>query len=124
MSNFPLYPELSEQGKKEAEIVIERFKKRMKDIAEETLGEVYVDIADHIESDSWVNFRNSLLDGFKGYGNRNIQGRYDFKLIREQIYFQFRDELIKDLDQDNLERIKNLESDVARLQEMLSSRYR
>lgn len=109
---YPLYPELSEDGKLEAEKLIEKFKIGMKKAAEEVLGEIYCDIPTHIESDSWTNFRNDLMSGFRNYGNRKLQADYDFKEIRQQIFFQFKDDILKDLDQDNLERISKLEKEV------------
>lgn len=116
---YPLYPELNEDGKKEAELAIEHFKTKIKSAMEEVLGQIYCDIPGYIETDSWTNFRNALMEGFCNYGNRKLQGDYDFKTIREQIYYQFRDEIIKDLDQDNLEKIKSLEKQVAELRESL-----
>lgn len=122
MSEYPLFPELHEDGKKEAEAVIEKFKKRLKAIAEEVLGEVYCDIPTYIESDSWMNFRNALISAFKNYGNRKLQGEYDFKQIREQIYCQFREEIIKDLNQDNLEEIEKLKKEIRNLRDIIEQR--
>jgi hypothetical protein len=121
---YPLYPRLSEEGRKEAERVIEWAKKKLKDVCDEALGQIYVDIPSYIESDSWTNFRNDMMDGFKDYKTRMKQGEYDFKLIRQKIYGEFRDEIIKDLDRDNLARIKELESEVGRLRDQLDSAYR
>lgn len=120
--SYPLFPTLSEQGKLEAEAVVMRFKDKFKRAAEEALGEIYVEIPNYIESDSWTNFRNNVLDAFRDYSNRKLQGSYDFKLIRQQIFADFREEILKDLDQDNLERIRTLEADVARLRDMLEHR--
>ena len=117
---YPLYPELSEAGREEAQRLIDKFKKKMKEAADEVLGELYVDVACFIESDSWTNFRNALLDGLRGYKNRKVQAGYDFKKIREKIYFEYRDEIIKDLDQDNLKKIAELEKINSGLHEMLS----
>lgn len=116
---FPLYPELSEEGKKEAEAVVELFKAKFKKAAEECLGEIYTEIPSYIESDAWVNFRNALMSGFRNYGNRKLQADYDFKQIRQEIFFQFRDEILKDLDQDNLAKIDELQAEIRRLREMI-----
>lgn len=120
---YPLFPELHEEGKKEAEAVIEKFKKKFKAVAEECLGEIYMGIPDYIETDSWTNFRNSLMSGFRNYGNRKIQGEYDFAEIRRQIFYQFREEITKDLDQDNLVRIAQLEKEVKELRERLEREW-
>ena len=86
MDEYPLYPELTEAGKKEAVELIESFKTALKKVAEETISNLYCDVIQYIESDSWNNFRNELMSGLKNYANRRIQGEYDFKAIRQQIY--------------------------------------
>lgn len=122
--DYPLYPLLSEEGKLEAERVIELAKKRIKDVCDEALGEIYMGIPRYIESDSWTNFRNDMMDGFRDYRTRIKQGEYDFKQIRQTIYNEFRAEIIADLDQDNLAEIKRLQEAVKRLNDMLYERNR
>lgn len=119
---YPLYPELPEAGREEAGALVERFKVQLKKAAEEVLGGLYTDVVCHIESDSWTNYRNAMMDGFKDYRNRLVQGEYDFRAIREKIYSEFRADIIKDLDQDNLKRIEDLQKEVSRLQDMISER--
>jgi len=116
MSNeYTLFPSLSEEAQKEAEQLIENFKKQLIKIAEDAIGNLYSDIIFYIKSDSWQNFRNELMDGLRNYNNRKIQAEYDFEKIRREIYNEFKDEIIKDLDQDNLQRIKKLEEKNAEL---------
>lgn len=121
---FPLFPELQEGGAEAAQKMIDRFKEELEKVARnvisETLGEFYSDMVTHIESDSWTNYRNELMQGFQNYGNRKIQGEHDFKEIRQSIFREFKDEIIDDLNQDNIERIKNLES---QLESLWKSRY-
>ena len=116
---YPLYPTLPEPGAQEAQELIERFKQQLKTAAEFAFTDFYTNILPYIESDSWLNFRNQMLEGFLNYNNRKIQGEYDFKQLRQQIYREFRDEIIKDLDQDNLEEIERLKREVEHLREML-----
>lgn len=116
-NQFPLYPELSPEGCEIAQELINKFKNQLKKVADEVIGDLYVDVPAYIESDSWNNFRNQLMAGFKNYGNRKIQGDYDFKEIRQQIYKEFRDEIIEDLNQDNLNKIEELEKEIVRLRE-------
>ena len=107
-NNFPLFPNLPEDGAKEAQALIDEFKKRLTAAAEEVIGTLYCDVMPHIESDSWTNFRNHLMDGLRNYGNRKIQGEYDFKGIRQAILREFRDEIIADLNQDMIAEIADL----------------
>lgn len=115
--DYPLYPELSEEGKQEAQELINQFKEKMKKVCEETLGQLYVDVACYIESDSWTNYRNQLLAGFQNYNNRKIQGQYDFAKIRRKIYEEYRDEIIKDLNQDLVQEIESLKQEIKALNE-------
>ncbi len=101
-ADYPLYPDLTEEGKKEADQWLQTFRYRMKKVADEVISETYTSCVEYIESDSWSNFRNELLAGFKNYSNRKIQAEYDFAEIRAAIYKQFRDEIIVDLNQDLL----------------------
>ena len=113
---FPLYPDLSEEGEIEAQKLIDAFKENLREAAreviDETITELYCDILPHIQSDSWGNFRRDLMEGLLNYNNRKIQGDYDFKDIRQQIYKEYREDIIKDLDQDNLEEIKKLKEQI------------
>ncbi len=117
---FPLFPNLSEEAKVEAEQLINSFKERLKKVTEEVLDELCINVMPYIESDAWSNFRNELLDGFRNYNNRKIQGKYDFKKIREEIYREYKDDIIKDLDQDHLEEISRLKEEIKRLRAELN----
>ena len=108
MSEYPLYPELKEPAAEEAQNLIDKFKEQLKKAAEKAIGNLYCDVAIHIESDSWTNFRNDLMEGFRNYDNKKIQGEFDFKKIREEIYKEYRDEIIADLNQDYINEIADL----------------
>jgi len=114
---YPLYPDLTEEGGLEAQRLIDRFKENMKKVCEETLSELYTDVAVYISSDSWTNYRNQLLNGFQNYGNRRIQGVHDFAKIRKSIYNEYRDELIPDLNQDLLAEIESLKLQIKYMEE-------
>lgn len=116
---YPLYPELSEEGKKESELLVEKFKEKLKKVAEEAIEGFYCDMIHDIESDSWQNFRNQIMDGFKNYNNRKIQNRFDFKEIRQQIFKEYREEIIPDLNQDILEENESLKNQILQLREYL-----
>lgn len=105
---YPLYPELPEAGKQEAQLLIDKFKDQLKKAADEVISDLYVDVVEHIESDSWTNFRNFLMSGLKNYDNRKLQAKYDFKEIRQSILRNHREDIIDDLNQDMLEEIEKL----------------
>jgi hypothetical protein len=123
---YPLYPNLSEEGANEAEFIIGDFKKKLSKAAEEAIGSLYSGIIPYIESDSWQNFRNQMMDGFKNYNNRKIQGAYDFKEIRAEIFKDFKDEIIIDLNQDIWEENQTLKQQIEDLKELhrnMQTRY-
>lgn len=55
MTDDRLYPKLSEQGKKEAQEVINRLKAEMAKVCEKVISDFYINISCYIESDSWEN---------------------------------------------------------------------
>ena len=116
---FPLYPNLSEEGKQEAQALIDVFKEKLMKAAKEAISNLYCDAADFIESDSWSNFRNTIIAGYQNYGNRHRQGEWDFAKIRTEIFKQFRDEIIPELNQDLVKENEELRKDIERLKEDL-----
>jgi len=109
---FPLFPELSKEAANEAQELINNFKKQLIVAADEAIGNLYCDILPYIESDSWTNFRNDLMDGFKNYNNKKIQSASDFKEIRQAILVNHREDIINDLNQDMLKEIADLKQQV------------
>lgn len=109
---YPLYPEPSEAGKEEAQKLIDQFKVEIKKAADNVIGQMYCDVVPHIESDSWTNYRNAMMDGFRNYDNRMVMGEHDFKNIRAAIYKEYRDEIIVDLNQDMVEEIEALKNQI------------
>ncbi|RLC30412.1 hypothetical protein DRH13_04370 [Candidatus Woesebacteria bacterium] len=119
-NEYPLFPELQEGGAEEAQALIEKFRDKLKieaaNVMSSVMDEFYHDLVPHIESDAWTNYRNELMDGLRNYRNRKIQGEHDFKEIRQAIFREFKDEIIKDLDQDHLEAIESLKEQIEFLQ--------
>lgn len=113
---YPLYPHLSEAGQEEAQRIIDKFKENLSKAAKEAIGDLYVDIGCYVESDSWTNYRNSLMNGLKNYNNRK-EFRYPFDEIRAQIYKEFREDIIADLNQDLLKEVEELKKIIKYYQE-------
>lgn len=120
MENYDFYPELTEQGKEEAQLLMSSFKVKAKEVLENLIddycGRFYCEIVPEIGSDSWQNFRNKVMDGYKDYRNKEIRN-YDFKEIRQKLYKENKAEIDKDLNQDNLDKIKDLERTIEILQQ-------
>lgn len=115
-NEYPLYPELSENAKHEAQKLIDSFKAQVTKAADEAIGKLYCEMSSYIESDSWSNFRNEIMDGFKDYDNRKIQSAYDFKAIRQSILKHHREDIINDLNQDSLDEIEVLKKQIEKIQ--------
>ena len=98
---YPLYPNLTEGGEAEAQRLMDGFKPKILAVINELMGDLYTDVSYHIESDSWCNFRNEMIEGFEGY--RKDVHACDFKKLRQAIYRNHKDEIIKDLNQDLIE---------------------
>tara|TARA_R110002020_G_scaffold69395_3_gene180616 strand:- start:430 stop:807 length:378 start_codon:yes stop_codon:yes gene_type:complete len=120
----PLYPELTEQGKEEAQKIMDSFKPRLKKLMDEVLGDLYTDVSYYVDSDHWTNYRNALMDGFKGYGRGKANHKYDYKELRQAIYRNHKDDIVADLNQDLAEENERLKKQIEQLQNSLSqARY-
>lgn len=124
---FPQYPELTE----EAELLAQKFidskkdhiKKLIKEVSEEVLGDIYTDVASWIKCDSWSNFRQQIIDFVCDYGRLREHCDWDAQKIRKRIFQEYKEELIEDLNQDNLKKIKELEEQIHLLKKDLSRSY-
>lgn len=112
------YPKLSEQGKLEAQEFIENLKSKVRKVVSDAIGDLYVDIPDYIESDSWTNYRNTLLSQMCDYRNAWGPYRHDYQKIRQAIYKQFKEEINKDLNKDLLEEVESLKKQIEWMQEL------
>lgn len=93
----------------EAQSHIDKFRHKMKEIAEECLGEIYVNITPYIETDSWTNYREALrieLQHEYKYSNFKQDWAVDF---RRAVFVENREEISKLIESDILKRIKHLE---------------
>ena len=113
---YPLYPELTEQGKEECQRIMDSFKPKIAAMIDNLLGELYTDVSYYVESDHWTNYRNALMDGFMGYGNNSGKHSHHYKKLRQAIYRNHKDEIVKDLNQDLLAEIEELKSRIEDLQ--------
>ena len=119
-NEYPLYPELTEQGEKEAQQIMDAFKPKILALCEEVLGDLYTDVSMHVSSDHWCNYRNQMMDGFRGYKTGHHE--HDFKELRQSIYRNHKDDIVKDLNQDLVEEVEQLKEEIKRLQEMYRNR--
>lgn len=105
------YPELSEDGVKQAEAVLEAFRSKIKSAVQNAVSDVadelYFHYADHIQTDAWTNFRTSIERSALDYGNIRQTGFG--REVRRKMLDEHRAEIIDDLNADLLDQIKSLE---------------
>ena len=110
-------PPLTEKGKKEAQLLIDRVRQEIKlvatEIIESELDNMYTDISEWIESDSWSNYRASVIRGVAGYSGL---GRHESKGIRDKILAENRGELINDLNTDLADEVDRLNNVINEMQ--------
>ena len=103
-------PELNEQGQQEAQDLMNKFEKDLKQAAlkimEECSNTFYSDILSSIESDHWTNYRTKILNSICNYNGIRT---YEAARIRKAIYQEYKEEINKHLNQDLLRRIAHLE---------------
>jgi len=120
-NEYTLFPELTEQGKQEAQDLMIKFEQKLKEKTVEVMKDItndfYCDILNEVESDHWTNYRTKLLEGLCNYNNRTKYGKHDFDRIRKAIYENHKDEIIKDLNQDLLVEIEDLKRQLKRAYE-------
>jgi len=119
---YPLYPDLTEQGAEEAQKIMDSFKPKLVKLMEEVMGELYCDVIHYVASDSWTNYRNDLMDGFRGYTDNSDKHPYDFKALRQAIYDNHKEAIVKDLNQDLVEEVKKQKEHIEILQQQMSER--
>lgn len=106
-----LYPTLTEDGKKESELLMQRFEKELNDHAVRIIRNITTDfysgISYNVESDHWQNFRQKIVNGICDYRNSE-KFPYDFKRIRKAIYEEHKEAINNDLNQDHLKEIERL----------------
>ena len=109
-NEYPFYPELTEEGKEQAQKLMIEFEKALKEkaikIIEDFSTNFYFNVLNEIESDHWTNYRTKILTGLCNYTDNKNHLKYDFARIRESIFRHHKEEIIKDLNQDLLEEIE------------------
>ena len=113
---------LSEEREKQAGELLEKFKQKIKTeinkISEEVISDLYVNILPFIESDAWCNMKSTLLREIEDYKN---SGSWEMKKIRDKIFKEHYNEIIKDVNNDLLQENIQLNKQVADLKSLLNS---
>lgn len=118
--NNDLYPELTDEGKLQAHVLMQKFEKDLKSKALEVIEGIttdfYCDILHEIETDHWTNYRTKILNSICNYSNKEGLANHEYKRIREAIFREHKEEIIKDLNNDLLKEIEMLKDHIQGLQ--------
>lgn len=94
---------------KQAQGFLDSFKKRMSELADEILGEVYVNCMPHIETDTWTNYREFLrIELEHEYKYSKFKDDWAVR-FRRAVFVENREEFAELVSNDILKRIKDLE---------------
>lgn len=108
-------PELNEESIKKADEILSIFRNRIKDIIDNevdmVMTSIYCDVLPYIESDVFENFRMQIINGII-YDTPNKIYDYNYRKIRDKIFEEHKDELIPALNQDLLDKVKELEKQI------------
>ena len=122
-NKYPLFPELTEEGKQQAQNLMIRFESILKETATKIMSEIttdfYCDILHEIESDHWMNYRTKMVNALCDYENKP-NASYDFDRIRKSIYRNHKEAIVKDLNQDLLKEIDDLKEHIRRSDEYIN----
>ena len=102
--------DLSEKGMAEFEAYIEIAKSKIKKSCDEALSDIYTNLPEWIESDSWLNFRNKIINSLMDYSNLN---EWDQRKIRESILKNHYNQVVSELNKDLLSEIEILKSRIS-----------
>lgn len=116
------YPELSKEGQETTKIIVEKFRKEIENIANETLVSFAKTMSEEIvDDDAWIDFRRTVINALCGYTDREkkMAGTYDgqwWTKIRAKILEENREAIITDILLDKESEIKRLQEQVWHLQ--------
>ena len=96
--------------------VIDKSKDKIRDSLNEMIDELYCDFTPFYEDDLFANMRIKIINSIKSY-SEEYASSYDWVGIRAKILAEHRENIIKDLNQDNLKKIEELEKTIEWLQE-------
>jgi len=94
---------------KDSQSFMDTYRSRMKDVADEILGELYVNVMPYLETDTWSNYRQAL--------RTELEHEYKFSKFkcdwatnfRRAVFVENREEISKYIESDILKIIKQLE---------------
>lgn len=106
---------LTAKGQKEALDLLENFREEFTKIAKESLSSLYTDVAQHIESDAWQNYRNELQWELGNEALTEIVNNNEYhwaKKVRARILEEHREALIGALNQDLVKEVASLKEEI------------
>jgi hypothetical protein len=118
------YPMLSEEGVAEVQRLMDRFKaditEAAKNIIEDATTDMYCNVADYVDSDSWHNYRRSIIDQLGRYDKQGYS-QYDAKELGRQLLRYHKEEIQSDIIKDLQEQLDREKEAYRKLQDSYRS---
>ena len=112
------YPELSQEGQKVTQDIVNRFSDQLKKSLNDILFEFTCNLGREIISeDSWLNLREKTRDALKGYPMKGEFERHDWVAMRAKILEENRDQIVSGIITDQEKEISRLNKAISYLQE-------
>lgn len=123
------YPELSKEGHERTKAIVDKFRKQLEGITNDTLVQFANTMAEEIvNDDSWIDFRTTVINALCTYNDREkkMAGTYDgqwWVQIRKRILEENREAIVTDILLDKEAKIRELEEQVNNMRHQLSRGY-
>lgn len=111
---------LPEKGIEEMKALIESFKESAMDSLKKALSDVYTEIGPHIETDSWMNYREQLRMALADGRAWAETDNYWAERVRTRIFTEHKTELVKLINFDLHKKIVELERQIEQMQKWRS----
>lgn len=119
-----IYPELSEEGQKKTQEIVDRFAKRLHDVFNQVMYEFTCNIGNEITSeDSWLDIRQKTKDALAGYPAERGYSGVNWIEVRKKILEENRDAIINDIIIDKEEEIARLNGVIDQINQYRRGNY-
>lgn len=113
-----MYPELSEQGAKNTQAIVDKFKTQLEELINNTLYSFTCNIGNEIvNDDSWIDVREKTKQALCAYNDTESYSCVNWQTVRRKILEENREVVVNDIILDKEKEIKELQEQIYRLQQ-------
>lgn len=100
--------DLGDEEKQQAEALLQSFAERMKNLANEIIGDAWVELMPYIDTDVWSNVRTQFTSDLISYPEFCKHSARNAKELRKRMLREHREEIVNDT-------IRDLEEEIVKL---------